>query len=146
MSCELMRSTSLPMRRGRLVLLGPAGSGKTALQRGLRSGAPPPLSVPPLPTPYCELAELCLGEGEAQVALTLCDLSGAASCVDALTPYLTHGPLYGSLYLLCVAAHTVPVVRPSGCAAANVRRRRSRGALAGETTRVGSSESLSDVL
>ena len=30
--------------------------------------------------------------------------------------------------------------------AANVRRRRSRGALAGETTRVGSSESLSDVL
>ena len=37
-------------------------------------------------------------------------------------------------------------VRLSRWVAANVRRRRSRGALAGETTRVGSSESLSDVL
>ena len=106
-------------RSGRLVLIGPSGSGKTMLQRGLRVGAPAvgATDTPPR-TVYCDLQSLCLGgegsETNAEPAvLVVCDISGDAPSTGSLVPYLAPG----ALYLLCVAAHKMPVPRATSCVA-----------------------------
>ena len=111
---DLSRSGSLPSRSGRLVLIGPPGGGKTALQRGLCFGIPPANStVPPPHTVFCDMHHVLLGgEGSAtgadQAVLTICDVGGDVKGAGTLaTPYLSPG----SLYVLCVAAYAIPLPR-----------------------------------
>ena len=55
-----------------------------------------------------------LGAAADSATLTICDLSGDAKSAGALaTPYLSPG----SLYLLCVGAHAIPLPRSMGAAA-----------------------------